>query len=445
MIIVQSLFSILSAVIFVVIILNVNSLISQKGRVLSNKFLYLLSIIPFFILLLSNRRIEYDFSLRPESLSQFLEIAILFFMFKIIKNNKYLLAIVIISIFSIFFQIKFIFLGIFNIFIVSFIIIFSKEKLKKKFLKIISIVIIPVSLFLLLNLTLGEYMSNSAKKEFEHNIFYVRNQKIIYKTMINDFDDANFKKYDKQILKEFINYYDINSHFYPNNDNLSIYSFDYISNEQEPSFINFSWSIIPNYNQRANFFKYYIKKSIINYPFDYLRSYFYELRRVYNPTRPLIFNQDYNLFFSKEIEIAKSYFKEYYGSNSKIAIIENYLNTDSSSYYSNGSIGVFMFINPLRWIMNFLYLPSLFIFIILFFTNWFISKERQILFKKLGTLALYSTIAAFLMYSVTCFGHLYHIRYIDEILPLFLASEILAVIYIISVLFQPSSRSPFKT
>lgn len=439
-IIVQILFSVLSIILFVFIILKTNTLISPKVNVLPKKFYYLISLIPVFLFLLSNRRIEYEFSIRPESISQFLEIAILFFVFKIIKNkkhfDKYLLALVILSIFSVFFQIKFIFLSIFNILIVLFVILSSKNILKKKINKILLIIIIPITAFLLLNSSLGTYVSNNAKKEFENNLFYVRNQKIIYKTIISDFDDANFNKYDKQTLKKFINYYNFNAHYYPDNDNISISNFDSISNEQEPSFINFSWSVLPDYDQRVDFFRYYIKKSMTNYPFDYLMSYFYELRRVYNPIRPLIFNRDYNMYFQKEISNAKAHFEEYYGKDNETPIIKNYLNQSSDSYYSQGIVGVFVFINPLRKIINFLYLPSLFIFAILFFTNWLISKKRQILFKKLGMLVLYSTIAAFLMYSVTCFGHLYLNRYTDEILPLFLASELFAITYIISTLLK---------
>lgn len=447
-IIAQVFFSILSIILFVIIILRVGVLINSKVRVLNNNFYYLFALIAFFLLSLSNRRVEYEFSIRPESLSQFIEILILFFIFKIIKNkkhlNKYLIMVVVVSLFSIFFQVKFLFLGIFNILIVFFLILFSNNSLKKKNLKIVFFVMIPIISFLSLNSILNTYMSTDAKKEFEYNSFYVRNQKTISKVIINDFNDANFNKYNKKTLKKFIDYYNTNSHFYPNNDTMSIYGFDYISFSQKPTFINFAWSVLPDYSQRVGFLKYYLQKSVIDYPLDYFINYFYELKRVYNPLSPMFFNQDYNLFFSKEIDSAKEIFREYYGTNSKIAIIENYLNTDSNSYYYKDSIGVFMFINPLRKIINFLYLPSMFTFIILFFTTWFRSKKIWVQYKKLSWLVLYSTIAAFLMYSVTCFGHLYLNRYIDEIFPLFLASEILAIIYVISVLFQPSSSPNSK-
>lgn len=387
----------------------------------------------FYLMYGSGMKIYYEFVFRPESTNLLLEALLMYFLLNIFKNKNNrtnIFCFFLINIFMLFVNCKFIFVSIFNLLVFSKILIFNNKKIYLNFLLYLAIPFLTVFIFNNYATIVNGRESIEYKKYFNNSLIFWRNIDVIKNVIKDDFENINFKQFNKNKLAAILNYCDSIPQNYLNFYEGGIDCNDKILYGKDDFTNNFDLNTI-SYNPKtvAKFYRFYVYKSAKKYPSEFIKKYFYEIYSLYK----LNFGNSY-IFLARKFDY--KYMASYTMNqvneikfNNKI--IENYSNKLEFGKKNNKTTD-----NALNQkILNFLgglYTPILLIFIFV------LIKSKK---NNYGIITCLIAIYAFLMASVSAgMFYLIYDRYIFEIMPFFLVSEFMMITYILSKIFTLSKK-----
>lgn len=397
---------------------------------------YVLTLLIFFTFTLSAPKIELEYFLRPETLSQFFLILQIYLFYKVItcKTLNYNFGIFnFLTFFTPYFQDKFFGISILNI-IVALLIIYRQKG--KKVIYLIKYFCLPLAVFSLLYFSFQRVTSTKSNNPaldrglWGYSSLFWLNQNSIIKTMNRDYNDPTFTRYSKDTLRLYLDFYQTIKDYY-NDAFIDITSLDKINYQLSSSF-NFQ-----TYYQQGtvidslNFRKYYLFRSFISYPIDYLNRYFKQIKSLYFPYVSNIFLPNENIRYGVGYrDVEKNFISDTKNLDTSIPFISNYYRQIKSIPTSYYVVFPSRMLNKLYFFFNFLYTPILIMFIITFLT-----EIKSKLYQDIGLIALYSTLQGFLMLSFTSFIYLNFSRYSAEAYPALLFS-LLAMLYYLLLKFK---------
>lgn len=393
---------------------------------LKNILFYLVSLIFLFVFLFSSSKIRFEYQMRLESISGFLEIIFVYLFLKLFNNktdkNRLSMIIVYVSVFACLFQNKFFFLGLFNVFLVIILNVKTK-KVRKKF-QAVKVILVPILLMLVFNkLVTSKIQKNDFNRILYDSMLFWRNFKTIDKYIVKDINDPNFTKFNKELLRDFRSVYLPKRYLYNLNSNIPLGELDIIIYKDAVGIYKKH-----NQNKEINYlFKYYLAKSMFFSPREYLADYWRELKKIFSNKNIHVIKPSFFYFEKKEyIDLKKwmiaNHEKENnYYFNSYLKDLDKVINN-----YSNiKSIPV---LTKLEYFLSSKYLVLVLLSILCIVVRCFF-KMKSLL--SIESMVIYLILAPIIMYSVTAFTYLFDERYLAEILPLFLMSYYFIVLFFI--------------
>ncbi|HWS49092.1 MAG TPA: hypothetical protein VN174_03530 [Candidatus Methanoperedens sp.] len=392
---------------------------------------YVLTLLIFFTFTLSAPKIELEYFLRPEIVSQFFLILQIYFFYKIItskKLNYYFGIFNFLTFFTPYFQDKFFGISILNI-IIAFILIYRQKE--KKVIYLMKYLCVPLAVFIPIYFSFQWFTSTKSNNPaldrglWGYSSLFWLNQNSIIKTMNKDYNDPTFTRYSKDTLRLYLDFYQTIKGYY-HDAFIDITSLDKI-NYQLSSIFNFQTYYQQGTNESLNFRKYYLFRSFINYPIDYLNRYYKQIKSLYFPYVSNVFLPNENIHYGIGYrDVEKNFITDTKNLDIAIPFISNYYHQIKSIPTSYYVVFPSRALNKLYFFFNFLYTPILTMFIITFLTE---IKSKS--YKDIGLIALYSALQGFLMLSFTSFIYLNFDRYTAEVYPALLFSLLTMIFYLL--------------
>ncbi len=421
----------LATSLFLVYLFEKITFISKKSTTL---YRYILGIIIFATFIFSTYKIDFERCIRPEIFSHFFQLLLVFLLFNIFKTfpkiNYRLGIFVFVSCFVSYYQDKFLGITILNLILVL-LLIFSRKG--QKILPLFRYLFLPLTLFFVFYFSLQRLTISKAPLDlwnnhtvWAYNGLFWRNQDSIIKLIKSDYENPNFTKYSKKVLKMHLDFYNTKiKDYYPEHGVQIIQNLDHVYFDLTPNF-NLQLGTVQPQSEFYELRKYYLYKSLFAYPIDYIRKYIIQIWTAYLPFNSQMFLYDEpivpRLIYLK---IENNFVEDPVYLDRHIPVVNKYYYQVITAKNTSSLVFKNEFFDEFYIYFNEIYTPILIIFLFFFF------RDKKTFWKKpLGFMAFYTALSAFLMYSYTCFTYLTIERYLAEIFPLFLLSLFLMFYYL---------------
>ncbi len=400
----------------------------------------IIGLILLMLFLSSESVIVYEHSLRPEAVYQLFLIFQAYFLVEVIisiyeKSNRFYLFINLFFINNILlFMMQprwgFALFFILSVFLILFIII-NKSLISK----LLFIFILPLILSLIF-LYIPQYVLSSkdvATKTFLSSKLFFTHCKIIEIELKKDLADPAFIRYDREILKKTVEYFEIEY----NKPQIKHKYLGFMHNNFIYGDNNASQYLLSKFNKDEynKFARYYFFRAVLKHPDKYMIKVLLELSQFYNfyggmyPSRE--FKNDSDAYYEENIT----------NLNVKNYIYRSYQNIRyniEKSYYDFTEIR-FPGAKLLYFILSRTYLIVFILFLLIFFLNLFKSVKNR-LFKKNIIYGIIIMILFLFNFFVNLSNAMIYCldvaRYIDDQYIILLLSQILAAIYIFDFLMN---------
>jgi len=430
-VIVQMFVSFLTTIILVVVMKNLTKYIFGSIN-------WWLVLLVTGLYILSTENVYFTSLMRPEIWSHLFEVGMIFLWLKIIESryykkslklvNFYSLGLVLTSFFAVLVQDKLFLPAVVNIVVL----LFMYRRIKWNPFVSSFCLLIPI----LLGITVYyQYSFTGASTEnWAITHLFLRNQDVLINEIKYDLKSGE-SKYSPEILKIFIDNYLAVEKYYPKDRNISIDDFDYIYYSY---YLNSG--AYDNQNKFLSkegindFHLYYLKQSVVNRPWEYIKKYGNEMWSVFGFGSDNLINlNDSKVEFGTEYVLPMTFHVEKYPFPYKdCAFFKGYIDESYKVYLKGEFVNAdnIFFVNFFYDYISRTYGLMLLLVIYLVSLKRYRNKTNYREWLVLGLV-----LSPMIMYSYTAMIHLFIGRYTYEIFPLVLIGYVTMVVYVWKIIF----------